>query len=280
MTDPTDPTEVARAFGASDAKLLGSGTYGDTYLIHGIPEMSGPSAVKLLKPASYDKRRAEREMSGMRRFDGPGVARLLDVRTLDVDGSERVALVCEYVEGGNVQARLDVKDLPSHRHLRKFAAGLLATVVQLHATETCHRDIKPLNILLRDGKWAQPVLIDFGMSRMISDATITEFGAFIGSWGFMPPEHLSGEPARKSADLWACGVTLHLLTTGEHPFVPDGTGPMSVEDLLALVSGAARPLPPDLPDDLRSVIQRLLSEVPHQRGTARRALKDLDESER
>lgn len=210
---PADPAAVAAAFGATSAVLLGSGGYGDTYMVADVPGIGSSCAVKLLKPASYDQHRAEREMDGMRRFTGPGAARLLEVRTLDVSGEERVALVCEFIPGGNVQQRIDKGNLPNFRQLRKFAVGLLKTIAQLHGGDACHRDIKPLNILLRDGKWSQPVLIDFGMYRVITDPTITALGAHVGSWPYMPPEHLRGDLSGKAADVWACGVTLHTLAT-------------------------------------------------------------------
>lgn len=279
MTAPA-PEVVAAAFGASSAQLLGSGSYGDTYLVLDIPGLGTKCAAKVLKPDGYDERRATRETEGMQRFSGTGVADLLEVRTVEIDGKSRVALVCEFIDGGDVFTRLHENDLPTHKQLRKFARSLLSTVAELHAAETVHRDIKPLNIMLRDGKWGAPVLIDFGMSRMISDPTITAYGTFTGSYAYMPPEHLRGEPARKQADLWAVGVTLFQLATGKHPFIPEDATAISLDDLVLLVSGATKPLPPDLPDDLRTVIERLLEETPHRRGSAARAVKNLTESER
>jgi len=275
----SDKPAVASALGVGIAKPLGSGSYGDTYLVP-LPDLGGDCAVKLLKPDTYDARRAERETEGMRRFTGSGVAELRDVRTVQLDGTDRVALICEFIPGGDVHSRLLDGELPNHKHLRKFATSLLSTVAELHAADTVHRDIKPLNILLRDGKWGRPVLIDFGLSRLISDPTITGYGAFTGSYAYMPPEHLRGEPARKLADLWAVGVTLFQLATGKHPFLPDQPESMTVDDLLLRLSGTPGPLPHDFPDDLRALIERLLSETPHRRGSAARAVKDLTESER
>jgi len=268
---------VATALGATRATLLGSGTFGDTYLVENIPGHEPECAVKLLKADGYDARRVARETEGMQRFDGPGVAKLLEVRTIAVDEADRSALICEYIPGGDVAARLHFGNLPTNKQLRKFGRSLLGTVAELHAANTIHRDIKPMNIMLRDGKWGRPVLIDFGMSRMISDPTITVHGAFTGSYAYMPPEHLQGEPARKQADLWAVGVTLFELAMGHHPFIPDSVARMSLADLVLLVSGPTRPLRPDLPADIRVVIERLLQETPHRRGTAARAVKDLIE---
>lgn len=268
---------IVAALGATAARPIGSGSYGDTYLVDAIPGLGGPHAVKVLKAASYDQRRVDREMAGMRRYRGDGVAQLLDVRTVTIEDAQHVALVCEYIAGGTASERVEAGGLPSHKHLRRFAIKLLGTVAELHADDAFHRDIKPQNILLREGKWSRPVLIDFGLYRSLSDTTITAAGMLIGSPAYMAPEHFSGEPARKAADLWACGVTLYRLAAGRHPFIPDNPGPLSTEDLLALVSGAPHPLPDNLPDDLRAVIERLLAEKPHQRGRAERAVKNLIE---
>jgi eukaryotic-like serine/threonine-protein kinase len=269
-----DGSELAPALGASGAEFIGMGTYGETWRVDDIDGVPGRWAVKVLKPELFNPRTATREIEGLLRFDSPGIVKLFGVRQADLDGRPHVALICEYIEGGDVLARLRADGSPSSNAARKFAHRLLSAVAELHSAETVHRDIKPQNILLRDGRWSHPVLIDFGLARTLTEQTMTIYPKAVGSYLYMSPEQLRGEKARKAADLWACGVVLYVILTGTHPYGL-GARQLSEEELIATVVGAPRPLPADIPSDLADVTLRLLSETPYRRGTAIRAAADL-----
>jgi serine/threonine protein kinase len=263
------------AFDAESAHFLGRGSFGETWCVQGAPGLPDRVAVKVLLARSFDPRRLAREIEGLQRFDFPGIVKLLEARTIELSGARCTALICEHIAGGDISAKLaGLGKLPSHAHVDKFALGLLSAVAELHASDTWHRDLKPANVLLRDGRWKQPVLIDFGLSRAATDATMTAYPQQIGTLLFMAPEALRGEPARKQADLWSCGVILYMLLTGNHPFISNAVG-LLPDDVVDLVAGNPRPLPNHIPDDLAEVVLRLLAQSPHARGSAARALEDL-----
>ena len=133
--------------------------------------------------------------------------------------------------------------------------------------------------MLRDGKWSRPVLIDFGLTRPLSGGTMTLYPALVGTIPWMSPEQLQGERARKAGDIWACGVILYQMLTGMHPFFHGiDIRNMEAEELVDLVSVPAPDLPTSVPDDLASLVKRLLiPDPPNQRGSAKRALRDLTE---
>ncbi|MDR6201233.1 serine/threonine protein kinase [Microbacterium sp. SORGH_AS428] len=270
-------TAVAGAFSATSAHFLGTGTYGETWCVRGIDGQTDDYAVKLLKPEFFNPARVQREIQGLQRFDHRGIVRLIEVRTVAIDGEPRTALVCEYIQGGSVQDALTQGTLPSKKDAKKFARGLLEAVAELHREETIHRDIKPANIMLRDGDWAQPVLIDFGLARSLSDKTFTRYPAKVGSLLWMSPEQLSAERARKASDIWACGIVLQQVLTGDHPFVnmADLSG-LDEDELYDLFTVPPKALPDGAPGSLAVLVGRFLTAEPlYARGTAQRAIADL-----
>lgn len=272
-----DGTAVAGAFSATSAHFLGTGTYGETWCVRGLDAEAGDYAVKLLKPEFFNPARVQREIQGLQRFDHPGIVRLIEVRTVEIEREPRTALVCEYIQGGSVQDALNLGALPSKKEAKKFARGILEAVAELHGAETIHRDIKPANIMLRDGEWAHPVLIDFGLARSLSDKTFTRYPAKMGTLLWMSPEQLSAERARKASDIWACGVVLQQVLTGDHPFVnlADLSG-LDEDELYDLFTVPPKPLPDTAPHSLAALVGRFLTAEPlYTRGTAKRALADL-----
>lgn len=274
---PDDPRVVESALGGSDARLLGVGTFGETWSVRGVTPDADVCAVKIMKPETFHPRLLQREIEGLTRFSHPGIVRLHGARPVTIGSQVRAALLCEYVPGGSVDDQIKRGKMPSVEEVRAFACGLLDAVHALHAAETVHRDIKPANILLRDGQWAQPVLIDFGLARTLTEKTYTMYPAKVGSLLWMSPEQLTGQRARKAADVWACGVVLYQLMTGEHPFVDlrDLSG-MDAEDLLDRVSAGGISLPDGSDVEVSKLVERLLTPSPQNaRGSASRALREL-----
>lgn len=106
--------------------------------------------------------------------------------------------------------------LPPHEAFRIMAAVARAAAWS-HAHGVIHRDLKPGNILLRGG---EPVITDFGVARDPREGRITETGELIGTPAYMSPEQVRGYggEADGKADVYALGVILHELLTGNPPF--------------------------------------------------------------
>ena len=261
------------AFGSASATLLGAGSFGETWRI--LRTGSVDQAVKLILDPAYPAAHLNREAEGLRRANSPHVVKLLEVRQVHVAGHDRPALVFEYIDGGAVAGRLQAGVPVPPDDVRAFAQGLLAGVAELHDRQTVHRDIKPDNIALRGGDWAQPVLLDLGLAKMLDEASLTAYPAIMGTVAFMAPEQLRGERARQMADMFAVGVVLHIMLCGTHPFY--GPRAHAVDDLTAirLIEAGPKPLPATTPPDLANVITRLLDARAYRRGRAERALRDL-----
>lgn len=272
-----DAQVVREALGAKSVHFLGDGTFGETWKAVGVLEPGHPYAVKLLKPDHFNKKLLEREVDGLNGFAHEGVVRLHEVRKVVLNSRERHALICEYIEGGSVRQALHQKGLPTKSELVNFAIGLLDAVSMLHARDLIHRDIKPDNVMLRNGEWAKPVLIDFGLSRPVSGGTMTLYPQRVGSVPWMSPEQLQGNKARKAADLWACGIILFSLATGRHPFFDRiNLSDLDEDELVDLVSVPAPPLSYEDAGSIAHLINRLIiPDPPGARGSARRAVRDL-----
>lgn len=178
---------------------------------NGAPEI--PEVVALCFPHQQDEdglRELEKEFNIVKRLNHPNI-----VRAYGLERFEGVAfLVTEYVQGESLRARLKAKGcLPQDAALR--IAGLLCdALAYAHSNRILHRDIKPENVLLAPGD--VPKLLDFGIARVLT-YTLQKASTQIGTVDYMAPEAMQGA-AGANADLWALGVMLYELLTGDRPF--------------------------------------------------------------
>jgi outer membrane protein assembly factor BamB len=118
--------------------------------------------------------------------------------------------------------------------LWRLAAGLADALRAIHATGLVHRDLKPANVLLAsDG----PRVIDFGISRAVTDPRLTATGAIIGTPSFMSPEQVEGNAAGPPSDVFSLGSVLAFAACGVSPFSADPGG-SSASVLYRVVHGS------------------------------------------
>ena len=265
------PSDIAQALGVRSATHLGTGGFGDTWLLE---DGEGRKVAKVLYEPNYPFAYLRREVEGLRRAASPRVVDLLGVKLVQFSDGPRVVLFFEHIQGKDVLARLREGDWPSEPEALTFAVGLLEGLAALHAQEAVHRDLKPANIALRDSGWGEPVILDLGLAKLLDEPSVTSYPAVMGTAPYMAPEQLRGDRARKSADLWAAGVVLHLLLAREHPFYDHER--LDQDTAVARLLQGPRPLPASVGEPLRSLTTRLLSPKPHERGSAARALRELE----
>ncbi|WP_371670079.1 serine/threonine protein kinase [Streptomyces sp. NBC_00289] len=251
--------EVADRLGAP-VTFLGSGAFGDTWQV-------GSEAVKIICTDGYPRTRLEREVEGLSRVNSPYVVNFRGLEELRLGGEQRPALRFEYIDGGDVERRLNAGSLVPKESILGFLRGLLLGVQALHKAATIHRDIKPANIALRGGQWDQPVLLDLGLAKQMDASTITVYPGHIGTMPYMAPEQLEGRRARKAADLWAVGVSVRQMITGRHPFYLPAEK-YSISDAYAKLEGGPETLPAGCPNTVKEVLERLTSVVEHERGSS------------
>jgi serine/threonine protein kinase len=152
------------------------------------------------------------EAQSLARVQHPSVVTVLDYGTVD----SRPYLVMEYVSGGTLANRTGVPMDPREAvDIVKAVAGAAGAA---HARDIVHRDIKPGNILIADGR---PKLADFGIASYSGAERLTGTGVTVGSPSYISPEQATDKPITARSDVYALGVVLYELLTGRRPFESD-----------------------------------------------------------
>ena len=166
-------------------------------------------------------------------------------------------LVMEYVHGKTLQHWLDAPERPGVDELAGLGTAVALAVHSLHQHNTVHLDLKPANVLIRpDGS---AVLLDFGLScnALYPDLLAEQLRTAVGSPAWIAPEQVVGVRGDPRSDIFAIGVMLYQLATGELPFgTPQTTG--GLRQRLWMDPTPPRKLQPQLPEWLQEVILRCL----------------------
>jgi eukaryotic-like serine/threonine-protein kinase len=136
---------------------------------------------------------------------------LVKVYDFGSDG-ERPFLVMEYVEGATLRPGASGASAP-RLDSDTLARELLDALGHIHAAGIVHRDIKPANVLV--GPDGRPRLTDFGIAQAQDSTDLTETGQVIGTLKYLAPEVARGRPATPLSDLYALGVLLSEVATGD-----------------------------------------------------------------
>ncbi len=166
-------------------------------------------------------------------------------------------LVMEYVHGQTLEHWLEAPERPDVGTIARLGAATALAVHSLHQQNTVHLDLKPANVLIRpDGS---AVLLDFGLScnAHYPDLLAEQLRKAVGSPAWIAPEQVVGVRGDPRSDIFAIGVILYQLTTGELPFgAPQTAGGM--RQRLWMDPPPPRKLQPNLPEWLQEVILRCL----------------------
>ncbi|WP_342128740.1 serine/threonine protein kinase [Hydrogenophaga sp. OTU3427] len=166
-------------------------------------------------------------------------------------------LVMEYVPGRTLQSWLDGDALPDVATLARLGAATARAVHSLHKQNVCHLDLKPANVLIKPDDTA--VLLDFGLSCHAHqpDLLAEELRLAVGSPAWIAPEQIVGVRGDARSDVFALGVILYELATGELPFgTPSTRG--GLRQRLWMDPVPPRQRQPGLPEWLQEIILRCL----------------------
>ncbi|MEU0099614.1 protein kinase [Streptomyces sp. NPDC006267] len=263
------------------ATILGQGGMGQVWTAYD-RRLDRRVAVKLLRPdrvagptgsdaADELRRRFVRECRVTAQVDHPGLVTVHDAGSDDDD----LYLVMQYVEGADLADHLTEQDPYPWPWAVAVAAQLCAVLCAVHAVPIVHRDLKPRNVMVRpDGT---VTVLDLGVASVLdSDTTrLTHTGSPIGSPAYMAPEQAMGGAVGPYTDLYALGVVLHELLSGDVPFA--GSTALGVLHRHLYEP----PLPvrrnrPEVPAALEALVLRLLAKDPGDRPvSAQEVYEDL-----
>ncbi|MFY0531287.1 serine/threonine-protein kinase [Nannocystis pusilla] len=237
--------------------------------------LSREVAIKVLHPHM-----AGREESRARlRREAITVAKLRHENILEIydysgESEAESYLVTEFIHGMTMREWLDTRWRPRPALAALIIHRLCAALGHAHKSGIVHRDIKPENVMIRSDGCLK--LMDFGIAQIIDHQKLTMTGQLLGSPAYMAPELINGKPIDSRTDLFAVGVMLYQLATGELPF--SGRNP---HEVLARIAEAEYTRPSIIcslvDDELEAIIDRALAREPEQRyQTADDLVRDLE----
>jgi eukaryotic-like serine/threonine-protein kinase len=249
------PVRVASGISILDQKigpyslisLIGQGGMGDVWLAdRNDGRFERRVAIKFLRFAmtsGIGAERFKREGKILGQLRHPHIAELADAG-VTADGEPY--LVLEYVEGLAIDQYCDQQKLDVGARIQLFL-DVVSAVAHAHANLIVHRDIKPSNVLVRsDG---QVKLLDFGIAKLLAEdanpaaTLLTVDGRGAMTPQFAAPEQVTGESITTATDVYALGVLLYLLLTGQHPA---GSRLQSTAELVKAIVDIEPPLPSDV----------------------------------
>jgi serine/threonine-protein kinase len=263
---------------------LGQGGFGVVYLAYD-PTLARRVAVKTPRSDRW------REAEFRRRFLQEGrAAALLDhpniVRVLEAEATESAGYIASaYCEGPSLAAWLRERKQPLPcRQAAELSADLAAGVQHAHERGVIHRDLKPGNILLEFGPETAksgalpkvtPKICDFGLAKMRdAEQTETRSGVVMGTPQYMAPEQADGRTSDvgPAADVYALGVVLYEMLTGQPPFVGE-PGLNLLRQVASAPPERLRRRRKDVPRELETIVLTCLEKEPGRRYASAAALE-------
>jgi eukaryotic-like serine/threonine-protein kinase len=255
---------------------LGAGGMGEVYRAHD-KRIGRDVAIKIL-PAKFaadaDRlRRFAQEARAAGQLNHPNILTIYDIGTAPEEQGGAPYLVAELLAGAELRAQLNEGALPVRRCLdyaQQIASGLTAA----HEKGIVHRDLKPENLFVtHDGRVK---ILDFGLAKLQAQPDepvdsqaptqrkITDPGTVMGTVGYMAPEQVRGQEADHRADIFAFGMILYEMLSGQRAFngvsVADVMSAILKEEPPELSAVNAKITPP-----LEKIVQRCLEKRPERR---------------
>ena len=241
------------------------------------PRFERDVAIKVLPQALLHdpqfRTRFEREAKVIARLEHPAIVPVYDFG--EEDGQPYI--IMRFMSGGDLSEMI-ARGPMSLDETAKIISRLAPALDAAHALDIIHRDIKPGNVLF--DRYSNAYLSDFGIARIISEdqaATITG-GAIIGTPAYMSPEQVQGmKTISGRTDIYALGILIYQMLTGERPYQADSTAQLMMMHILEPVPKILEKRP-DLAPILDDVIAKAIAKEPEARFASVSELSEALES--
>ena len=250
--------------------LLGRGGMGEVYEAFDL-KAKRPVALKFVAPELAAEpeafRRFESEALNAAALNHPHIATLYE---FEPEG-ERPFIAMELVAGPSLRDRITAGPLGLQESL-EVARDVAAALAYAHRRGIVHRDIKPENLMFDEE--GRIKVMDFGLARALMASRLTLTGSSLGTPSYMSPESAQQGSAGTPSDVFALGLVLSEMLTGQQTF--HGDSPLAV--MYAIVNAAPPPLRqqrPDASEALEALVARLLAKDPERRPDAAGAAREL-----
>jgi serine/threonine protein kinase len=223
-----------------------------------------------LVPNADAKRRFMREAQAASALEHNNICTIYEV---DETPDGQMYLAMRFYEGETLADRIARGAMPAGEAIA-IASQVASGLARAHAAGIVHRDIKPANLLLcTDGTVK---ILDFGLTKHVNETRYTQHGAVLGTVAYMSPEQARGDAVDARSDVWALGVILYEMLTGQLPF--RGGNDAAVLNAIASAD-AGHPSAENVavPPALDAIVTKALAKDPSKRyPTASELLKELE----
>ncbi len=238
-------------------------------------------ALKTIRPeiAVHERanQRFRREVQLARKVTHPNICRIFDL--FEHRPPEGTAGAVSFVTMELLQGETLSQHLREHGPLRVEDAGpivqqMAAALSAAHAADVIHRDFKTNNVMLLGAGPSRPprvVVTDFGLAHLVGDTNgmvdggITVTGDIPGTPEYMSPEQIEGGVLTPASDIYALGIVVYEMVTGQRPFTGDTPIASALQRVVGPTPKSPRELKPDLPLEWDRAIMRCLARYPDGR---------------
>ena len=203
--------------------------------------------------------RFRREARAVAQLSHPNIVTVIDRGEQD----DRQFIVFEYVDGENLKALIDREGPLPEREAIELALQVARALGFAHEEGLVHRDVKPQNVLLNDGRQAK--VTDFGIARSLDvHGGLTQTGTVMGTSDYIAPEQARGSRVDAQSDIYSLGTVLYELLTGEVPFAGDNFVAVAMQHINQ-PPPSVRERRPELSPCVDEVVRQAMAKEPRDR---------------
>ncbi|MEK4424382.1 Stk1 family PASTA domain-containing Ser/Thr kinase [Solibacillus sp. FSL K6-1523] len=254
-------------------QLIGGGGMSNVYLAHDII-LNRDVAIKILR---YDfsneeelHRRFQREALSATSLTHPNIVSIYDVGE---DGDMHY-IVMEYIKGKTLKQYIQEFSPLSPARSVHIMKQLTSAMSQAHENGIIHRDIKPQNILMDEE--GNVKITDFGIATSLGATSYTQTNSVIGTVHYLSPEQARGGIASMKSDIYALGIVLYELLTGELPFSGESAVSIALKHLQS-ETPSVREFDASIPQSIENIVLKATSkDMRHRYASTEEMEADLD----
>ena len=239
---------------------LGQGGMGVVYKAEDL-KLKRCVALKFLSSSIVDDKTRQRFIHEARAASALEHPNICAIHEIDETPEGQMFIVMPCYEGESLQAKIERGRLKLDE-AAEIAIQVASGLAKAHEKGIVHRDIKPGNIFVTSDGLAK--IVDFGLAKLSGRTKLTRTGTTPGTVSYMSPEQLKGADIDHRSDIWALGVVLYEMITGETPFRGDYEQAMSYS-IMNEAPKPVRSLRPDAPVEVERLIEKTLSKDPNER---------------
>jgi serine/threonine protein kinase/Tfp pilus assembly protein PilF len=209
-------------------RFIARGGMGEVYEVEDRLLQGNRVALKIILPeiAAHEgsSHRFEQEVLLARKINHPNLCPIYEIFRCDETPPSFLFLTMKLLTGETLESSLRNRVLLPREEALEIFRQMIAGIEAIHNAGVVHRDIKPTNVMLdRSGLRLSVSIMDFGLARHYeSDIALSKAGALAGTRGYLAPELFRGHPPSRASDIFALGVLLHEVLTGEQPVTSAG----------------------------------------------------------